>query len=134
MNRIFHARIAWYQYFLLVVLTVNVVGALWCKYILPAVLLILLLIVVIEQIIHTVYTVTPDGILEISTGRFIRKKVIPISEITAIRKCHSMKFGRFSVTEYVLIECGKGKFVSVMPVKEREFVELLEKRLTDYIL
>ena len=134
MNRIFHARIAWYQYFLLVVLTVNVVGALLCKYILPAVLLILMLIVVIEQIIHTVYTVTPDGILEISTGRFIRKKVIPISEITAIRKCHSMKFGRFSVTEYVLIECGKGKFVSVMPVKEREFVELLEKRLTDYIL
>ena len=134
MNRIFHARIAWYQYFLLVVLTVNVVGALWCKYILPAVLLILMLIVVIEQIIHTVYTVTPDGILEISTGRFIRKKVIPISEITALRKCHSMKFGRFSVTEYVLIECGKGKFVSVMPVKEREFVELLEKRLTDYIL
>ena len=134
MIRIFHARIAWYQYFLLVVLTVNVVGALWCKYILPAVLLILMLIVVIEQIIHTVYTVTPDGILEISTGRFIRKKVIPISEITAIRKCHSMKFGRFSVTEYVLIEYGKGKFVSVMPVKEREFVELLEKRLTDYIL
>lgn len=134
MNRIFHARIAWYQYFLLVVLTVNVVGAVWCKYILPAVLLILMLIVVIEQIIHTVYTVTPDGILEISTGRFIRKKVIPISEITAIRKCHSMKFGRFSVTEYVLIEYGKGKFVSVMPVKEREFVELLEKRLTDYIL
>ena len=134
MNRIFHARIAWYQYILLVVLTVNVVGALWCKYILPAVLLILMLIVVIEQIIHTVYTVTPDGILEISTGRFIRKKVIPISEITAIRKCHSMKFGRFSVTEYVLIEYGKGKFVSVMPVKEREFVELLEKRLTDYIL
>lgn len=134
MNRIFHARIAWYQYFLLVVLTVNVVGALWCKYILPAVLLILMLIVVIEQIIHTVYTVTPDGILEISTGRFIRKKVIPISEITAIRKCHSMKFGRFSVTEYVLIEYGKGKFVSVMPVKEWEFVELLEKRLTDYIL
>ena len=134
MNRIFHARIAWYQYFLLVVLTVNVVGALWCKYILPAVLLILMLIVVIEQIIHTVYTVTPDGILEISTGRFICKTVIPISEINAIRKCPHMRFGRFSVRAYVLIECGKGKFVSVMPVKEREFVELLEKRLTDYIL
>ena len=129
MNRIFHARIAWYQYFLLVVLTVNVAGALWCKYILPAVLLILMLIIVIEQIIHTVYTITPDGILEISTGRFIRKKVIPVSGITAIKKCYSMKFGRFSVTEYVLIEYGKGKFVSVMPVKEREFVGLLEKRI-----
>ena len=80
MNRIFHARIAWYQYFLLVVLTVNVVGALWCKYILPAVLLILMLIVVIEQIIHTVYTVTLDGILEISTGRFIHKEM-PLYEV-----------------------------------------------------
>lgn len=74
MNRIFHARIAWYHYFLLLVLTVNAVGALWCKYILPAVLLMLLLIVVIEQIIHTVYTVSADGNLEISMGRFIRKK------------------------------------------------------------
>ena len=42
MNRIFHARIAWYQYFLLAVLTVNAVGALWCKYILPAVLFMLM--------------------------------------------------------------------------------------------
>ena len=58
MNRIFHARIAWYQYFLLVVLTVNAVGALWCKYILVAVLFMLMLIVVIEQIIHTTYTLT----------------------------------------------------------------------------
>ena len=131
MNRIFHARIAWYQYFLLVVLTVNAVGTLWCKYILPAVLLMLMLIIIIEQIIHTTYTVTPDGILEISTGRFTRKKVIPISEITAIKKCHSMKFGRFSVTDYVLIEYGKGKFVSVMPVKEREFAGLLEKRIRE---
>ena len=61
MNRIFHARIAWYQYFLLVVLTVNAVGALWCKYILVAVLFMLMLIVVIEQIIHTTYTLTTNA-------------------------------------------------------------------------
>ena len=129
MNRIFHARIAWYQYFLLVVLTVNAVGALWCKYILVAVLFMLMLIVVIEQIIHTTYTLTTNGDLEVSRGRFIRKKIIPLSEITAVRKYHSMKFGRFSVTDYTLIEYGKGTFVSVMPVKEQEFAELLEKRM-----
>lgn len=134
MNRIFHARIAWYQYFLLAVLTVNAVGALWCKYILPAVLFMLMLIVVIEQIIHTVYTVTVDGNLEISRGRFIRKKVIPISEITIIQKYRSMKFGSFSVTDYLLIEYGKGKFASVMPVKEREFVELIEKKMKSIAL
>ena len=99
MNRIFHARIAWYQYFLLAVLTVNAVGALWSKYILPAVLFML------------------------------RKKVIPISEITTIQRYRSMKFGSFSVTDYILIEYGKDKFASVMPVKEREFVELIEKKM-----
>ncbi len=127
MNRIFHARIAWYQYFLLVVLTLNAVGALWCKYILVAVLFMLMLIVVIEQVIHTVYTLTTDGNLEISRGRFIRKKVIPVSEITAIKRCHSMRLGRFSVTDYLLIEYGKGRFVSATLVKEREFVEVIEK-------
>lgn len=129
MNRIFHARIAWYQYFLLVVLTVNAVGALWCKYILVAVLFMLMLIVVIEQIIHTAYTLTADGNLEVSRGRFIRKMVIPLSQITTVRKYHSMKLGRFSVTDYILIEYGKGKFASVMPVKEQEFAQLLEKRM-----
>ena len=73
--------------------------------------------------------VTTDGNLEVSRGRFIRKKVIPLSEITTVRKYHSMKFGSFSVTDYILIEYGKGKFVSVMPVKEQEFAELLEKRM-----
>lgn len=128
MNRIFHARIAWYQYFLLMVLACNAVGALWCKYIVPAVMFMLVLIVVIEQIIHTIYIVTTNDTLEISQGRFLRKKVIPLSEIITIQKCHSMKFGRFSVTRYVLVEYGKEKFVSVMPVKEREFLELMEKR------
>lgn len=128
MNRIFHARIVWYQYLALVLLTVNGVGALWCKLVLPGVLLMLLVIVVIEQIIHTLYTVTADGKLEIYRGRFIRKKMIPIQEITAIKKCNSMKFGRFSVTNYILIEYGKDGFASVMPVKEREFIELLKKK------
>ena len=50
-------------------------------------------------------------------------------KLPAVRKYHSMKFGRFSVTDYILIEYGKGKFVSVMPVKEQEFAELLEKRM-----
>lgn len=54
MNRIFHARIVWYQYFLLVVLGINAFGFLWCKNIILATLMMLFLIVIIEQIIHTV--------------------------------------------------------------------------------
>lgn len=132
MNQTFHARIAWYQCFLLLVLAVNALGALWCKYFLIAVLMIFMLVVVIEQLIHTLYTITPDGALELYYGRFIRKKVILVSDITAIRKYHSMKFGRFSVTNYLLIEYANGKYVSVMPVKEQEFIELLKNRREEF--
>lgn len=127
MNRIFHARIAWYQYFLLIILAVNAFAALWGKHIILAVLMMLLLIVVIEQVIHTTYTITAEGELVLYYGRFIRKKTIPLKDITAIRKVHSMKFGGFSVTNYVLIEYGKGKFASALPLKEEEFMERLKK-------
>lgn len=128
MNRIFHARIAWYQYFLIAVLGVNAFGFLWCKSILLATFMMLLLIVVIEQVIHTVYSLTADGVLVLSYGRFIRKKVIPLKEITDVKCCSSMKFGKWAVTRYVLIEYGKGKYATALPVKEQEFVELIEKR------
>ena len=133
MNRIFHARIAWYQYFLVGILSVNAFGFLWFKYAVPAVFIMLLLIVVIEQAIHTTYTITSDDKLILSFGRFIRKKVIPVREIVSITKCHSMKFGKFSVTEYLLIEYGQAKFVTVIPVKEREFVEWIDKRKNEEI-
>lgn len=133
MNRIFHARITWYQYLALALFTVNAVAALWCKFIIVAVFLLLFLIVLIEQIIHTTYTFTSDGKLEISLGRFSKKKVIPISEVTSVEKRHSMKFGRFSVTHYILIGYGKEQFQAVLPVKEREFVEVMKKRKMELI-
>lgn len=131
MNRIFHARIAWYQYFLLAVVAVNACGFLWCKNILLATVLMLLLIVIIEQVIHTTYTVTTEGDLILSYGRFIRRKVIPIREITEMRKCSSMKVGRFAVTQYVLIEYSHGKYATVLPVKEQEFVATLNRRMQE---
>lgn len=128
MNRIFHARIAWYQYFLVIVLGVNAFSFMWCQNIILATVMMLLLIVVIEQVIHTTYTITADGKLILHYGRFIRRKTILINEITSVEKIHSMKISRFSMTEYVLIEYGERKYASALPVKEREFMELLEKR------
>lgn len=131
MNRVFHARIAWYQYFLIAVLGVNAAGFLWCKHIVPAVFMMLLLVVVIEQVIHTLYTVSADGVLTLSYGRFLRKKVIWVKDITLMKKCSSMQVGRFSVTNYVLIEYGNGKYATALPVKEAEFMELIEKKRSE---
>ncbi len=128
MDRVFHARTAWYHYFLLVVLTLNTAGGLWTKHVLLTLFFALLLVVIIEHMVNTSYTVTGDGRLIIHLGRLSRKKIIPIKDIHSIRKCHSMKFGRFSVTNYLLIGYGEGKYTTVMPRKEQEFVEALARK------
>ena len=61
MNRIFHARIAAGQYLFVALAGVIAVYGLWEKQILIAVLFMLLLVVSIEKLIHTTYTVTADG-------------------------------------------------------------------------
>lgn len=128
MDRIFHARIAWYHYLILAVATCNAVGALWYKHVLIALCWIILLIIFVEMIIHTAYTITAAGKLEISRGRFLKKRIIPLTDIHAIEQHRSMRFGHFSVTRYVLVKYGEGKFESLLPVKEQEFIELLKKR------
>ncbi|MEG1660576.1 MAG: PH domain-containing protein [Bacteroides sp.] len=130
MNRVFPARIDGLYYLLLLMLSVNAIYALWGKLIILAVIWMLLLIVVIERIIHTAYTVTSDGHLIFFQGRFIRKKTVPLKDITSIKIHYTMKMGRFCLLHYVLIEYGNGKFITALPVKEREFVELIESRIT----
>ena len=128
MNRTFHARIAGYQYFLTLLLGGNAVMAPWGKHALLALVWMLLLVVIIERIIHTSYTITPDNQLILSSGRFIRKRIIPLKEITSVTLRQSMRVGRFSVLRYVLIEYGNRKYASALPVKEQEFIALLEER------
>ncbi|MEG2574195.1 MAG: PH domain-containing protein [Bacteroides sp.] len=130
MNRIYHARIAWYQYVYIFLLAAIAFYSLWMKLILVAAVLMLLLIVIIEKVIHTTYTFTPDGMLIISYGRYARKLTIRIDTITKIEKKNSMNFARFHATEYLLIEYGQEKYVSLMPVKEDDFIVHIQQQIS----
>ena len=70
MNRIFHARIAAGQYLFVALAGAIAVYGLWEKRILIAVLFMLLLVVSIEKLIHTTYTITADNRLLLFFGRF----------------------------------------------------------------
>lgn len=70
MNRIFHARIAAGQYLFVALAGVIAVYGLWEKQILIAVLFMLLLVVSIEKLIHTTYTVTADNKLLLFSAGF----------------------------------------------------------------
>lgn len=128
MNRIFHARVAIGQYLFILLSTVIVVYELWEKHILLAAIFMLLLIVSIERLIHTTYTVTTDGRLLLYFGRFSRSKEIQLKDITAVERASSMRVGRWAVMRYVLVRYGEDKCEALLPVKEEEFIRLLGER------
>ena len=128
MNRVFHARITWYHLLFLVLVSVCTVYLVWHKQALGALLFSLVLLVLIECVIHTTYTVTAEGLLVIVKGRFYKKRTIPIEEILSIERKRSMTVFNCSVTHFVLIRWGYDKYVALIPVKEKEFIQLIRER------
>ncbi|NDV65736.1 PH domain-containing protein [Bacteroides sp. 224] len=127
MNHIFHTRIVWHQYLFLVVVGLLAFHLLWIRAILLAAVCMLLLVVFIERFIHTTYTVTTEGMLILYMGRFSKSKNIAIKDIVSVEKRYLLKIGSFYLTSYLLIHYSKDKYVSVLPVKEREFIDTVEK-------
>lgn len=128
MNRIFHARIAVGQYLFLIMIAALAVFGLWEKHIFVAVIAMLWLVISIERLIHTTYTITPDGKLVLFFGRFSRGKEILLKDITSVERASSMQIGRFAVMRYVLVKYGaRGKCEALLPVKEEEFILLINK-------
>ena len=125
MNRIFHARIAKAQYLFILLNGFLVAYGLWEKHILTALLFTLVLIVCIERLIHATYTITTDGKLVLSFGRFSRRKEILLKDITSVERASSMRVGRWAVMRYVLVKHGQDKCEVLLPVKEEEFIRLL---------
>ncbi len=128
MDRIFHARIPLYMYFYIALVSAMALFFLWNKMVICGLAMLLLLIVGIERIIHTTYTITSDGLLVISYGRFQRKLEIPLQSVVRVEKLRCFRVGRSCLVEYLLVVYNKEKHVTVMPVKEDEFLETLQKR------
>ncbi|NDW13552.1 ABC transporter [Bacteroides sp. 214] len=132
MNRVFQAKISWYQYLYLLILGALTFFLLWEKIIIIAILCMLLVVFAIERVIHTTYTLTSENELIISTGRYGKPKVIHLKEIHEVELRHSARFGKFSITEYILITYGTNRHVAVTPLKKKEFINLLLSKQEHY--
>ena len=132
MNRIFHVRITWYQYLHLILLGGLAFFLLWDKNIALAAVCMILLIRLIERFIYTTYTITTDGQLILSTGRFSKPKTVWVKDIVSVERRTSVKIGRFAILRYILIGSNNGGYMSVLPIKEQEFIDLLDKRRSEF--
>lgn len=130
MNRIFHARVPWHAFLLLILLAALVVWSYWERIGLVAVAALLLMVFVVERMIHTSYTVTNDGKLVVDRGRFSARVVIPLSDIRSIERIRAVRIGNFCLRRYLLLHYhGDGeKEISLIPLKEEELVGYLTRQ------
>lgn len=129
MNRIFHVKIAGGTYLFLILFTALTVTAFWCQHSIPGLVMAAALIVNIERIIHSTYTLAADGKLVVYHGRFYKGKTIPLTDITDVELKRSSGLGGMMASTYVLVHYGEGKLLSLVPVKPEEFINALVKRL-----
>ena len=123
MNRIFHARILASHCLLLLFFTFLVMAGFLCHNGLLALAGMLPLVLLIERLIHTTYTVTPDGRLLIDHGRFSKLLVLEIKDIRLAERR-----SRFlSLQHGVRLEYNNDRHTFLFPVKEEEFVEILKR-------
>ena len=61
----------------------------------------------------------------IAVGQFL----ILLKDVISVERASSMQIGRFAVMRYVLVKYGAGKCEVLFPVKEEEFIRLMEKRM-----
>ena len=92
---------------------------------LVAFLLVCLDVVMIERMVHSSYTLSDDGVLEVNKGRFSKRLRIPLEEIIRVE----VRKTPFGLTRYVLIEHGHHRLVSIQPERPEEFVWEVRKRL-----
>ncbi len=127
MDRLFHQRFTLAAKCTITILTLLTGYLLWMRSTVNALLglvVVVVLVIIIERVIHTVYTFTSDGNLIISHGRFVKKMTIPVNEIIkATRMTTPMRF-----SHYILLEYGAGHFVSVQPENDDAFINELDRR------
>ena len=131
MNRIFHARVPWHTFFLLLLLVIIALWSYWERSGILAALSLLLMVVLVERSIHTSYTVTTDGMLLISRGRFSKMFSIPLLDIHRIEQVRRVRLGSFCLNSYLLVyygsSTGEEKVVSLIPSNEEELVTYIQK-------
>ena len=116
-NRTFHYRVSFLNYAAIIVVAVAALCAFWHKSAANAVVgfaLMVVVVLMVERIVHTAYTLTADGRLRVSKGRFSRRVEILLADIVSVETVH----GRLLPVRYVLVRYGAGHELAVQPANE----------------
>jgi len=131
MNRQFHAKIQLQSWLLLAAFLFLTGYAAWVKHPVFLCIGLLLMVVLIDRMIHTTYTVTSDSLL-LHTSRYVRDVAVPLSSIQRIDQIRTMRLFGKALSSYLLVtyadEQGETRQLSLMPKDDDEFVQYIQKK------
>ncbi len=99
----------------------------WVKSALMGCILAAVVVLMIERVVHTNYVFRRDEdeeMLYIDNGRFSKTRRIRVNDIV---QCRKMTTG-FGLSQYVLLQCGHKRLVSVQPDNADAFIAEVRKR------
>ena len=130
MERIFFFFFRFGQMAFLLLFTGLAVYFLWMKLVVLAALFMLAMVVLVEKLVHTTYTLTSDGKLLLCYGRFWRRRELSLADVRSVRRASARWLGRFEYMHCVLVHLETARCEILFPVNEEEFVRAVEKRLS----
>lgn len=130
MNRLFNAKIEPGSLLLLALVLAATVFLMWTsRNGIVIMVMLLLMLVMIERVIHTNYTVTSDGKLIIHTGRFSKDKTVDLSQVRGAERMAGIRLFGKALRTFVVIECYDGRVFSLIPKEEDKFLKYVRQRL-----
>lgn len=88
----------------------------------------LAMVLIVERMIHTTYTVTSNNTLVIHTGRLSKDKVIALSDIDRIDRINSWRIAGKPLQTSLVIVTRNGKETFIKPKNEEDFIKCIAKR------
>lgn len=134
MNRLFHAKILLLHIVLLFCFLCVVVYSLWNMEHLGrlvtgicVVVNLNLMVICVEKMINTTYTITADERLIVHNGRFSKDIEIKVSDIKTIEKTCRFQIGGLKMLSAILIVTNDGHKIYVRPVNETDFIKKITR-------
>ena len=128
MDRTFHQRLSPASVCGILAFALLALYMFWTNSALVGCLLAAVVVLMIERVVHTTYVFRRnDGdeeMLYIDNGRFSKTRQIRVNDIVS---CRRMSTG-FGLSQYVLLQCGHKRLVSVQPDNADAFIDEIRKR------
>lgn len=90
----------------------------------------LLMVLIVERMIHTTYTITADRTLIIRRGKLSRTLIIPLDDISRIDRINRLRVGGKPLQTFLVIVLQSGAEHYITPRNEEDFIQCIIKNKT----